>query len=83
MITAAALTFPRFHACVTSSSGQPDAPGAATVVTCSNVTQVTIYNCRIHVPAKGRNAFTMDPKATRRNPRTRRNFLATGPRLGP
>ena len=46
MITAAALTFPRFHACVTSSSGQPDAPGAATVVTCSNVTQVTIYNCR-------------------------------------
>jgi hypothetical protein len=47
MITAAALTFPRFHACVTSSSGQPDAPGAATVVTCSNVTQVTIYNCRI------------------------------------
>ena len=26
MITAAALTCPRFHACVTSLSGQPDAP---------------------------------------------------------
>ena len=46
MITAAALTFPRFHSSVTSLSGQPDAP-AATVMTCSNATQITIYNCRI------------------------------------
>jgi hypothetical protein len=46
MITAAALTFPRLQACVTSLSRQPDAPRAATVVTCSNATQITIYNCR-------------------------------------
>jgi hypothetical protein len=46
MITAAALTFPRFHACVTSLSGQPDASARQTDVTCSNATQITIYNCR-------------------------------------
>jgi hypothetical protein len=47
MITAAALTFPRFHASVTSLSRQCDAPVHRTAVTCDDATQVTIYSCRI------------------------------------
>jgi hypothetical protein len=46
MITAAALTFPRLQASVTSLSRQPDASARQTDVTCSNATQITIYNCR-------------------------------------
>jgi hypothetical protein len=45
MITAAALTFPRLQATVTSSSRQRDAPVRRTAATC-NDTQITIYNCR-------------------------------------
>jgi hypothetical protein len=44
MITAAALTFPRLQARVTTLSGHSDAPERQTVVTCSNTIQITIYN---------------------------------------
>ena len=58
MITAAALPFPHHQACVTSLSGQYDAPARRTVVTCSDAIQVTIYNCRISArsphPASGK-----------------------------
>ena len=47
MITAAALTFPRLQASVTSLSRQCDTPVRRTAVTCNDATQVTIYSCRI------------------------------------
>src|SRR6202522_1339218 len=50
MITAAALTFPRLQATVTSSSRQRDAPVRRTAATC-NDTQITIYNCRDYARA--------------------------------
>jgi hypothetical protein len=52
MITAAALTFPRFRLPVTRVSGRRASPSVhacgATVVTCIYATKVTIYNCRIY-----------------------------------
>jgi len=46
MITAAALTFPRLQALVTSLPGQRDVPVPQEAVTSNDAIQVTIYNCR-------------------------------------
>jgi hypothetical protein len=53
MITAAALTFPRLQASVTSLSRQCDAPVRRTAVTCNDAIQVTIYSCRISTATNG------------------------------
>ena len=71
MITAAALTFPRLQACVTTLSGHSDAPVRQTVVTCSNTIQITIYNCRIKATVT---VFGEDEVAAKR-PRGQRRRL--------
>jgi hypothetical protein len=46
MITAAAFTFPRLRALVTTMSDHRDASVSQAAMTSNDATQVTIYNCR-------------------------------------